>query len=215
MVVSSVLLKTSTVLALPPTDLTGEQGSLSCGLRWRRKRIWVRKKKRRGVVLPALNNETWLQNCLQRSAVKEVWLDRKLEKSTILTWATIAQRVNKEVWMRIPGAVREANPQNLLLAGLDWLAGVVLFLLVSPGLVLLMLLLRVMKEGAVFEQQWCVNSSGRLFQQLTFVTVGTGFGTWLRQGGLNRLPQLWNVVKGETRLVGFRPLPLDEALQLN
>ncbi len=39
----------------------------------------------------------------------------------------------------------------------------------------------------------------------------TRFGKWLSHTGLDELPQLINIIKGEMAFVGPRPLPLDEA----
>lgn len=42
----------------------------------------------------------------------------------------------------------------------------------------------------------------------------TKFGKWLAERGLDELPQLFNILKGEMSFIGPRPLPICEALKI-
>lgn len=43
----------------------------------------------------------------------------------------------------------------------------------------------------------------------------TKLGKWLSKTGLDELPQLWHIVKGEVSFIGPRPLPLNESRSLS
>ena len=213
---SSILLKTSMVVTLPTTssEFTLEGNELACGscrLQWRRKQLWVRQKREQDLMLPALSNEVWLRNCLQCSAVEKVYLDPKLGKTAILTWAAIARSTNKQVWLRTPN--RKKVTPTAINQVFHWLMAVSLFLFISPCLLLVMLLLRVLTGSFGLSKTWCVDERGRLFERLSLSTQNKGFDFWLEKTGLAKLPQLWNVIKGDMRLITTCPNSLEEVLR--
>jgi len=75
---------------------------------------------------------------------------------------------------------------------------------------------RTMKRGAAGEQALLSKFNQapkpmfKIFADPRFV----GVGWWLSRTGLDELPQLFNIIKGEMSLVGPRPLPLVEAKAL-
>jgi len=112
-------------------------------------------------------------------------------------------------------------------------------LAVSPFLVVIAVAVKLGDGGPVFFGQQRVGRYGHRFQMLKFRTMVpdaealkeglrdrneameglfkiaedprvTRVGRLLRRSGLDELPQLWNIVRGEMSLVGPRPLVLDE-----
>jgi exopolysaccharide biosynthesis polyprenyl glycosylphosphotransferase len=102
-------------------------------------------------------------------------------------------------------------------------AGVVLVLL-SPLLLLIAIVVKLEDGGAVLYRQKRVGLSGRCFTIIKFRTMRedaerdlgplwsvpgdprcTRAGHYLRRSGLDELPQLWNILRGEMSLVGPRP----------
>ena len=106
---------------------------------------------------------------------------------------------------------------DVVLAGL----GLVLLL---PFLAIVALAIRVTDDGGVFYRQIRVGLDRRRFTIIKFRTMGEGaerelgaiwavpddprctkLGSYLRRFGIDELPQLWNVLRGEMSLIGPRP----------
>lgn len=111
---------------------------------------------------------------------------------------------------------------------LEWLAALLALIVLSPLLALLALAVALDSPGPVLFQQPRLGRGGRVFTMYKFRTLRwapreaprlaadgstmveanddrlTRTGRWLR-GGLDELPQLWNVLRGEMTLIGPRP----------
>lgn len=133
-----------------------------------------------------------------------------------------------------------ARPSHLLIKqGLDYLAAFLLLVFLSPLFLLIALAVRLSSKGPIYYQQTRAGLNGRPFTLMKFRSMRTGaereratlaplnemtgpvfkltndprvtaVGRFLRRHGLDELPQLLNVLRGEMSLVGPRPLPVDE-----
>ena len=108
--------------------------------------------------------------------------------------------------------------------GLDVCAAGVALVFLSPLLLLIAIVVKLEDGGAVLYRQKRVGLSGRCFTIIKFRTMRedaerdlgplwsvpsdprcTRVGHYLRRSGLDELPQLWNILRGEMSLVGPRP----------
>ncbi|MBO1420201.1 sugar transferase, partial [Streptomyces sp. FH025] len=79
---------------------------------------------------------------------------------------------------------------------------------------LIAVLLRCATGGPVLQRQTRTGRHGREFQLLRFRTGRGGrLGTVLRRTGLDELPRLWNVARGEMGVIGPRPDRPDQVLR--
>lgn len=245
-----IYLTTSKLLTLPltaPEQPAPAAPSLaSCSLKWRHKKLWVKRLETQSAApLPALQNEQWLRDCLQRSPVNSVCLDASLGEAEIKFWADACAQAKKQVMLRIPSHQKTLSKQRLLRWQIkrlmDWSAAVLLLLVLSPILLCLGLLIKGSSPGPIFYRQWRVGKRGKLFRIFKFRTMVadaeqhhhtimgaqaglhkreddpriTAVGRWLRKYSLDELPQLFNVLRGEMSLVGPRPWALYDALRIS
>lgn len=120
---------------------------------------------------------------------------------------------------------------------------VLLFLVVSPIYVVIWVIIVLFSGTPVFFVQRRVGKGGRIFPMYKFRTMKknaetmqwrlrarnesdgptfkikddprfTKTGKVLSRTGLDELPQLWNVLRGDMALIGPRPLPISEAKKL-
>ena len=91
-------------------------------------------------------------------------------------------------------------------------------LLASPLLLAIAMLIRAEDGGPVLFTQTRVGTARRPFRIYKFRTMRDGqqtrVGRWLRQTGLDELPQLANVLRGDMRVIGPRPLTFDDVERL-
>jgi lipopolysaccharide/colanic/teichoic acid biosynthesis glycosyltransferase len=108
----------------------------------------------------------------------------------------------------------------------DWLCAVPLLIICVPLLAVVAAAIRLDSEGPAFFRQHRIGKAGRPFTMVKFRTMRveapssslkveedsliiTRVGRILRRSGLDELPQLWNVVRGEMAMIGPRPEQAD------
>lgn len=204
-----------------PNEQDQENQSSYCTLRWRRGQLLV---KSLGQVkqpyLPALHNEKLLVECLKHSPVSLVSIDPLLGEAWLRFWAVACEQANKRIFLSIPSGNKCSRKGSSVAWWLkrlfDWIFALVFLLIMSPVIWGLILLMWIYSPEPIFSREWHVGERGRLFRAIKFRTQNIRpLERWISKHGLDNLPQLLNVLRGDMRLFGSHCWTLEDAVQLN
>jgi exopolysaccharide biosynthesis polyprenyl glycosylphosphotransferase len=165
------------------------------------------------------------------------------EPEALLSTATLHHLEGLPILTIRPTAITQGS--RILKRALDLLVAAAGLSLLSPLLAYIAIRIKVDSPGPVLFRQQRAGQYGQPFELLKFRTMvdgaeamqdelrprslgngsvlfklredprATKFGARMRRWSLDELPQLWNVVRGDMSMVGPRPLPLDEAAQVD
>lgn len=198
--------------------------SSHCTLQWRRGQLLVKSPgKVKQPYLPCLDSEQLLVDCLKHSPISLVTIDPQLGETILKFWAKACLQAHKPIFLYIPSSHKLSKQGSQswqwLLRLIDWILAFTLLLLVSPVILGLVVLMQFNTPGSLLVREWRVGERGRLFQTIKFRTTAkqniTSLGRWMRKFGLDNLPQLFNVLRGEMSLIGFRCWTLEDAVRLS
>ena len=199
---------------------------LPCQLQWRQGQLCVQLAQDvKQLYLPSVESQQWLVQCLKHSPVERVCIDTNLGVMTLKHWANACKQAKKPVFLKgtVPqkwnGKTRKLRWHVNLI---DRFAALLLLMALSPiMLAVVVLQMYVYSPTAIFSREWCVGVRGKLFQSLEFRTTQvkqdsrtTSLGHWISKYNIHKLPQLFNILRGEMSLIGQRPVTLCDAVGL-
>jgi hypothetical protein len=198
-----------------------------CILKWRQGLLFVSLgSNSKQPYISAFETEQQLVECLKQSPVRLVCLHPTLGEATLKLWANACEQANKPVFLR--GTIKKVFQKQSQLSPQpkQWMDSIVAFLLLlslSPIILVAAILSYLYSLKLIFSKQWYIGTGGKLFRLLKFPTTVTNndSGTtplirWMCKYNVDKLPQLFNVLRGEISLKdSFYPLTISEAVKLS
>lgn len=199
-----------------------------CTLIWRQGKLLVKSPgQQKQPYLPSLDTPELLVECLKKSSVDLVLIDPKLGESKLTFWANACSQAHKPIYLSIPSIDKRAQKNidggKWLKSAFEWVIALISLVIAMPMMLGIALLMHVYLPGSLFNYEWHVGDRGRLFRLIKFRTIPEGqdewntsiLGLWMCKSGLDHLPQLINVLRGEMNLTGRRSWTLKDSIRLN
>ena len=197
-----------------------------CILKWRQGLLFVSLgQQTKQPYISAFETEQQLVECLKQSPVRLVCLNPTLGEATLKLWADACEQANKPVFLR--RTIQKTFQKQSQLSPqpkqwMDSIAAFLLLLLLSPIILATGISLYLYSLERIFPKQWYIGTKGKFFRLLKFPTTvanddsrTTRLIRWMCKYNLDKLPQLFNVLRGEISLRdSFYPLTISEAVRL-
>jgi len=199
-----------------------------CILKWRQGMLFVSLgQQTKQPYISAFETEQQLVECLKKSPVRLVCLHPTLGEATLKLWADACEQANKPVFLRRTIQQKKFHKQSQLSPQpKEWIDSIAVFLfvlLLSPIILVTGILSYLYSPERVFPKQWYIGTEGKFFRLLKFPTTvanddsrTTRLIRWMCKYNVDKLPQLFNVLRGEISLRdSFYPLTISEAVKLS
>lgn len=197
-----------------------------CILKWRQGQLFVSLgQQTKQPYISALKTEQQLVECLKQSPVRLVRLHPTLGEAKLKLWADACEQANKPVFLR--RTLHKTFQKQSLLSPqpkqwMDSIAAFLLLLFLSPIILAAAISIYLYSPEPIFPKQWYIGTGGKFFRLLKFRTTvanddsrATPLIRWMCKYKVDKLPQLFNVLRGEISLRdSFSPLTISEAVKL-
>jgi len=197
-----------------------------CILKWRQGLLFVTLgSQSKQPYISAFETEQQLVECLKQSPVRLVCLNPTLGEATLKLWADACEQANKPVFLR--GLIQKTVQKQSQLSPQpkqwrDSTVAFLLLLLLSPIILATAILIYLYSPEPIYPRQWYIGTGGKFFRLLKFPTRvanddsrATLLIRWMCKYNVDKLPQLFNVLRGEISLRdSFCPLRISEAVRL-